>query len=334
MKLKRLMQGGLAALLLLAVAGMAEAQVKIRVGTGLVPPHWAPVIFDEPSLATHNGKTYQVELIPFRGSAAQLAALASGDLDIAALAYSTFAGGIINGRQNIVGIADLCRDGPWFSNVFAVRDDSPVKSVADLKGKVVAVNARGGSVDMAVRTLLLRAGLKPDSDVTIVEAGFGAMESVLREGKADLSAFDPALWARASAKGGLRPLFYQRDAQGVEQFLFYAAKRDFIEKNRAALVDWLEDYVRGVQWLLNPANREQALQKLAAKAKGSPESFATWALLEGKDWYHDPQGLMDLKAFQANVDELVEFGILKQKLDIAPHVDESLVREAAARLKK
>ena len=291
-----------------------------------------PLIFNDPAIAKNNGKSYKVEMNSFRGSAAQLAALASGDIDIAALAYSTFAGGIVNGKQPIVAIADLCRDGPWFSNVFAVLDNSPVKSIADLKGKVIAINARGGSVDMAVRHMLNRNGLKPDTDVTIVEMGFGAMEAVLREGRATLSVFDPALWARVQQKGGVRPLFYQRDAQGTEQFLLYAVKADFAKKNRAVLVDWLEDYLRGVNWLFDPANNDAAVQKAATLTKQDPALLKLWAFQEGKDWYHDPKGKLDVKAFQQNVDMLTQFNILSRSLTVADHIDESLVEEAAGRL--
>jgi sulfonate transport system substrate-binding protein len=309
-----------------------HAQVTLKLGVGLTPPHVSPLIFNDPALTRHNGKSYKVEMNSFRGSAAQLAALASGDIDIAALAYSTFAGGIVNGKQPIVAISDLCRDGPWFSNVFAVLDNSPVKSIADLKGKVIAINARGGSVDMAVRHMLNRNGLKPDSDVTIVEMGFGAMEAVLREGRATLSVFDPALWARVQQKGGVRPLFHQRDAQGTEQFLLYAVKAEFAKKNRAVLVDWLEDYVRGVNWLFDPANRDAAVQKAATLTKQDPALLKLWAFQEGKDWYHDPKGRLDVKAFQANVDMLTQFNILPRALNVADHIDESLVEEATGRL--
>ncbi len=324
------------AVLLCAIAATASsealAQQKLRVGVGLTPPHVTPVIFNDNRLTKHKDKSYATELISFRGSAAQLSALASGDLDIAALAYSTFATGIVNGRQDIVAIADLARDGPWFSNVFAVLDSSPIRSVADLKGKVVAINARGGSVDMAVRHMLIRNGLKPDFDVTIVEVGFGAKEAVLREKRADVSVFDPSFWAQAQASGGIRPLFYQRDALGTEQFLLYAVKADFAKKNRAVLIDWLEDYVSGMNWLFDPANRSAVLLRTAVVTKHKIETLQDWAFLEGKDWYHDPKGKLDLKALQSNIDMMTQFGILPRAIKVEAHSDELMVEEAGSRL--
>ena len=236
-------------------SGSASAEAKkIKIGYDVVPIHLAPLIFNlGPDVLKNKGKTYTPDLIRFRGSAHQLAALAAGELDIAVLAFSTLAAGIVNAKQDIVAIADVAQDGPGFSSVYAVLDKSPIKSVKDLKGKSLAINAAGGAVDMAARVVVEKNGLKPGSDVVILESGFGAMEAMLREGKTDVAVFIAPFWARASAKGGVRPLFHQRDGLGTTQFLLYAAKRDFVKNNRALLVDVMEDYIRGIRWLTDPA---------------------------------------------------------------------------------
>ncbi len=142
----------------------------------------------------------------------------------------------------------------------------------------------------------------------------------------------PLIWARARIKGGIRALFRQRDGLGDTQFLLYAAKRDFVKKNRAALVDWLEDYVRGTAWALDPKNRDAALDLSAKLTKRNREGFASWAFTKTGDFYHDPKGRLDVPTLQKNVDTLNKLGILRRTFDVTKHVDESLVIEAAARL--
>lgn len=317
----------------LMISSAATAQTKIRVGYSVIPIHQAPLIFGKKSLTKHQGKSYTVDLIHFRGSAHQLTAVAAGELDLAVLAFSTFGGGIVNARQDLVALADVAQDGPSFSSVFGVLDGSPIKAIKDLKGKVLAINAKGGAVDMAARTVLLQNGLKPGFDVTFVEARFGAMGSMLRQKKTDVAVFVAPFWARATSKGGVRPLFYQKDGLGNTQFLLYAAKRDFVKKNRAALVDWMEDYVRGVRWLAQPENRNEALEMTAAFTKRPAKNYAGWAFLKGKDYHHNPDGLLDMDAFQKNVDLLHKLKILRRSIKVADHTDLSLVKEAAARLK-
>ena len=334
---ERALRAGLVGLFLVAcgsvVAGSAWAQTKIRSGYVVVPVNLGPLVDRLDGVIRHKGKSYTSEYIHFRGSSQQLTALAAGELEFAILAFSSFAGGVVNARLDIVAIADVARDGPAHSNVYAVLDKSPIRTVKDLKGKVLAINAKGGAVDMAARVVLLKNGLKPELDVTIVEARFGAMEAMLRQGKTDIAIFAAPFWARATRKGGVRPLFRQRDGLGTTQFLFYAAKRDFVRKNRAAVVDWLEDYVRGSQWLLNPANREKALDLAAAYTKRNRKNYASWAFTKDKDLYHDPNARLDLAALQRNVDDLYKLGILRRTFDVTENVDESMVKEAAARLK-
>ena len=331
--LRTICAAAVAAALLAATVTAASAEpTRIRVGFSVIPVHLAPVIWKGSGTPKHVDKSYTTELIHFRGSAPQLTALAAGELDLAVLAFSTFGGGIVNARQDLVAVADVARDGPSFSSVFGVLQNSPIKSVKDLKGKVLAINAKGGAVDMAARTVLLQNGLKPGVDVTIVEARFGAMGAMLRQKKTDVSVFVAPFWARAQKKGGVRKLFTQRDGLGVTQFLLYVAQRKWVKANRAALTDWLEDYVRGINWALDPKNRQTALNISAKLTKRKASSFAAWAFLPGKDYSHDRKGRLDVEALQRNVDTLNKLGILRRSFDVTKHVDESMVIEAAKRL--
>jgi len=316
-------------------SGSASAEAKkIKIGYDVVPIHLAPLIFNlGPDVLKNKGKTYTPDLIRFRGSAHQLAALAAGELDIAVLAFSTLAAGIVNAKQDIVAIADVAQDGPGFSSVYAVLDKSPIKSVKDLKGKSLAINAAGGAVDMAARVVVEKNGLKPGSDVVILESGFGAMEAMLREGKTDVAVFIAPFWARASAKGGVRPLFHQRDGLGTTQFLLYAAKRDFVKNNRALLVDVMEDYIRGIRWLTDPANRDKALDMAAAWNKNKRAGYEGWAFIPEKDYRHDKDGKVNVKALQSNVNDLNKLGFLRKTIKVEDHLDHSIVEEAAKRIK-
>src|ERR1700674_4486839 len=70
--------------------------VHLRIGWVVVPSDLAPLMFVKPELAPHAGKTYEPELIHFAGTSTIVTALAAGELDTAAIAYSTFALAIEN----------------------------------------------------------------------------------------------------------------------------------------------------------------------------------------------------------------------------------------------
>ena len=67
-----------------------------------------------------------------------------------------------------------------------VLADGPIKKVEDLKGKVVATNAAGSAVDVAMRAMLRKFGMEDKRDYTVVEAPFPAMRAMLAEKKVDM----------------------------------------------------------------------------------------------------------------------------------------------------
>ncbi len=321
------------AMLLAAVAPAADAAPpQLKVGYDVVPLHLAPIIFRMPEVVPHDGKDYTIQFTRYSGSALQLQALATGELDLAVLAYSSFATGILNAHLPIVGVADVAQDGPGFSTVFAVLDHGPIHTIADLKGKIIADNGLGGAVDVAARSVLIKHHLRPDTDVTLIEGKFPAMEAMLKEHKIDVGSFPAAFWALAEAHGGLRQLFLQRDGLGTTQFLFFATTKSVIAEHRAALVDFLEDYVRGIRYVINPAHRARVLKIIAELTKRPASDFAAWALLPGKDSYHDPNGLINVRALQNNVDQLAQLKVIPAMFDVRSHIDNSLVKAADRRI--
>jgi NitT/TauT family transport system substrate-binding protein len=80
-------------------------------------------------------------------------------------------------------------EGAGYSNQYFVLKDSPVQTVADLKGKIVATNVAGSAVDIAMRAMLRKHGLEDKRDYTVVKAPFPTMKAMLTQKKADLASF-------------------------------------------------------------------------------------------------------------------------------------------------
>ena len=62
---------------------LSAEPVKIRIGWLLVPAEITPILFPEPGIAKHAGKSYVLEPIRFQGSPLLTTALASGEIDVA-----------------------------------------------------------------------------------------------------------------------------------------------------------------------------------------------------------------------------------------------------------
>jgi len=265
-----------------------------------------------------------------------ITALAAGELDIAPLAYSSFGTAIDKaGMTDLRIIADEFQDGApgYYTNEYMVLKESPVRTVEDLKGKVVASNAIGSALDMGLRAMLRRHGLEDRKDYTLVEVNFANMKSVLLDRKVDLICavipfvHDPELRAAA------RPLFSQKEAIGHTQMTMWVARAGYIEKNRAALVDFLEDYLRELHWYTDPKNQAEVIQIVARVTKLPPERFSPW-LYTSDDHYRDPRGLPDLEVLQKNMETQRELGFLKKPIEVTRFADLSLIKEAGERLER
>lgn len=320
--------------LTLALVGTANAEpLKIR-EAWVAPGNWASIWLQKKDLAKHFGQSYVMEPVHYIGTPPMITALANNETEVANLAYSTLGIAIENaGLKDLRIVTDEFQDGVegYYSQEFMVLADGPIHKVEDLKGKVVATNAAGSAVDVAMKAMLHKHGLEPNRDYTVVEAPFPAMKAMLAEKKVDLIpavlpfSYDPEL-----RKIG-RDLFIQKDAIGVADMVVWVARKPFIDAHRAALVDFFEDTLRIVHWYLDPANHEAAKQILGDLVKRPPQIF-DWVFTH-KDVYHDPNLMPNLAALQKNVDLTHELGFTKASFDVKVYSDLSMLEEAAKRLK-
>src|SRR5436305_2377596 len=259
----RILQLLLAGAFATAFAGATTAEpVKIRLRCVVAPADWAPLLPGKPDLLKHNGKSYVLEVVRVGGTPALVSAMANNEIEIGNHSYSSLGIAIQNaGMDDLRVISDQFQDGvPGKSTTqYYVLKDGPIQKVEDLKGKVVSSNAAGSAVDVAMRAMLKKHGLEDKRDYTFIEAALPAQKAMLLDKKTDLISsvvpfqHDPEL----KAKG--RVLFTQRDIMGVTQMIVYTARKSFIDKNRAAMVDFLEDTLRVVRWYLDPKNHDEAV---------------------------------------------------------------------------
>jgi NitT/TauT family transport system substrate-binding protein len=258
---------------------------------------------------------------------------ATGDLDIAALAFSSFGLAIQNAHMDDLRvIGDLYQDGVdgYYANEYFVRADSPIARIEDLKGKVLATNGLGGAVDMALRKILRDHGREEKRDYQIVEVQFPNMAAALEEKKVDLAVMVLPFSLIAKEGGKVRPLFTMKDAMGETQTTLMAARQPFIEAHRAALVDFFEDWQRALHWYMDPVNRDEAIKIIADFSKEPPSAYAPW-LFTKKDYYRNPDVVPNVKALQSNLDLQRKLGLLNIAIDVEKYADLSLVHEAAKR---
>jgi sulfonate transport system substrate-binding protein len=322
------------------LGGAANAQpVKIRAAYVVPVANWPSILFEKQGLAKHMGKSYTYEAVHFQGTPQMITAIANNELEIADFAFASLAIAVQNaGMDDLRVIADEFQDGVpgYYTDEFFVLKDGPIKTLADLKGKVVATNVAGSAVDIVMRAMLRKHGLDDRKDVNVIETAFPNMKATLFAKKADVIpgvipfSLDPELRDKS------RVLFTQKEAVGRTQMIVWAAREGFIRKNRAAMVDFMEDSIRAVRWFLDPKNHKEAVEIAAQVSKRPAGAFDKWLYTkagQNGDYYHDENMKPDLKALQENIDLQHKLGLVKASIDVKKHSDLSLVEEAAKRIR-
>ena len=272
------------------------------------------------------GKDYVVDMTFTRGTPEAATLLAAGQADLASLSppvlATSLAKSILPGGMTI--ISDNFQDGrPGYAqNTFFVLDESPIRASRDLKGRKVAINAFGSAVDLALRVQLKKDGIDPRRDLTIVEVAFPNQAAAIREKRVDCGILLQPFMTIETRRGGLRPLFTGGDALGPYSVVFQVATNAFLKRHPSAVKAFLADYVHGLRWLYNAANRPKVIELAAALTKSPPDLIDSYFVTE-RDYYRDPNGCVGVSSIQTPIDAMHSEGLVERPIRIADHLDMS-----------
>ncbi len=315
-------------------AHAADPPLKIRIGWATMPGHLIPVLYTKREILRHYGTVYVVETVNFRGSTPQITAMAAKELDLAAYAPPSLALSVLNARLDVRAVADIIQDGGAnnHSDQVLVKTAAGIDQPADLKGKRIATNAIGSYMDTLVRAMLKKNGLIDKRDYTIIEAAFPTMPAMIEEDKVDMIGTVQPFTTELLATGRYKTLFRARDSLGQTQSVFLAARGEFLDANKAALMDFFEDHVRALRWFQDPANHGEAIAIIAAFMKQPPDALDY--LFSEKDYYRDPFGHVNAPGIQSVLEISKDLGLLPATIQAEPkYVDHSFTREAERRIR-
>lgn len=318
-----------------AVSAASADPVTLRVGGVAPSADLVELMFAKQGIAKHLGKSYDYAPTHMAGTPPVITAIASGDLDIGVFSYSSFALAIENAKiSDLRVIYDEFQDGApgYYTGEFKVLKDGPIHSIEDMKGHVAASPGAGSALDIAIRAMLKKHDMEDKRDYTMVEAALPNLKAMLLSKKVDLAAAGTTAITDPELQAQTRNLFTQEEAVGRTEMIMLAARDDFLRKNRAAVIDFLEDALRARRFYFDPTRHTEAVAIVAQFTKQPADQLNAW-IFTTHDYYRDPNGIPDVVALQNSVDLLKQLGFLKTEIDAKKYVDLGYVKEAASRLK-
>jgi sulfonate transport system substrate-binding protein len=198
---------------------------------------------------------YNVTWVLSAGSNKANEGLRSKALDVGSTAGSAALVARANGSP--IKAVDLFAGGEW--TALLVAKDSPINSVADLKGKKVAVT-KGTDPYFFLLQSLATAGLSP-SDIEIVNLQHADGKTALERGNVDAwSGLDPFI-AQTIQQSGSR--FIYRNPS-FNSYGFVDAREDFIAAHPEAVQAVVDSYEEARKWA--KAHPDQLAALLASQA--------------------------------------------------------------------
>jgi ABC-type nitrate/sulfonate/bicarbonate transport system substrate-binding protein len=306
-----------------ASAVQAQQPPTIRVGWTIPAEEAKYWMMRRPDQFPDLGKRYKVEWVQFQGTAPMVQAMAAGALDCSTQSPLAMAQGAIQAGLATYIVAEHVGERPGsFSVYWAVKEDSPIKTIEDMKGKSVGTNVLGSGILGPMFLLLKKHGLDPEKDIRLVETGFPASEDAIRSGRVDVGVLNQPFAARAEAKGGLRKLFSLSDQQQNIVHIMDVCRKDFVDKNPELARLYVRDLTAGMDKAL--ANRAETLKVVSEVTKAPVEVLDTY-LLKPNDFAREPGAAPNFAAIQAMLDIFADSGMIAKKLDVQDFKHPSIV---------
>jgi ABC-type nitrate/sulfonate/bicarbonate transport system substrate-binding protein len=281
--------------------GFATAQTPVR--TKVFPGAQALPLIAGVQQGIFERHGIKLELL-FTASSQELRdGLASGDFQIAHSAVDNAVAMVEMAKHDVV----IVTGGDSSMNEFFVQPE--VKSIADLKGRTVIVDAPNTAYALQAKKILRMNGVN-DADYTLKPVGGTLFRyRAMREDKTNAaSMLNPPFSVDATA-AGLKSLGRAVDLIGPYQATGAFVLRKWAAANRELLEHYIAAQIEATRWTVTPANKDAAAQMLVERFKLQPAVAArTWELLAdpkfglARDAKFDEAGFRNVLSLRAEIE--------------------------------
>ena len=248
---------------------LASAQVPEKIVLGTIPINPAvQSYFGEVDFFKEEGLT--VESTRFNNFAPILQAITAGSLVVGEIGVAPSIIGLTRGIPLIAPFLSAFSTPSHPVERIMVMQDSPIKTLDDLKGKKLAFLGPGTVPDMFLSALPKRTKIRKE-DIDLVPMPAPNMPDALAQGLVDAIFAIPPADTAAEQKYKVRTVANATDLVPYTGLSTYVLRRDFAEANPEAAKKLLRANIRFDRWIDdNPADARSAL----AKNLGLPKELA------------------------------------------------------------
>jgi ABC-type nitrate/sulfonate/bicarbonate transport system substrate-binding protein len=275
-------------------AGPARAQEPVPLRVNAFPNAKALPLHAGLANGIFEKRGFRIELHLTENSRSQRDGLAAGKFDVVHSAVDNALAMIEIGKHDVV----ITTGGDSGMNEFFVQPE--IKTFADLRGRILVVDAPDTAYALQAKKILARHGLKDGADYTVKSVGAGVYRfKAMAESKDNAAAILNLPFTVQAEQLGMRSLGRTIDMLGPYQAAGAFTMRPWARENAATLERYIAAYVEAVRWVRDPANRAENIALLTQKLKLSDnEAQRTYELLIDPGFGFTPDAKFDLEGFR------------------------------------
>lgn len=310
---------------MLIVCGVQSllAQEKVWKHGTLAPKGDAGIIYMAAEKGFGKSAGVAIEMIALKGDAMLTKALMAGEID----SYDGNPGGPMIAASKG---ADIKIIGCWWTTLpYAIFTKLEVKTLADLKGKAIAVSDPGSLPDLFARAAIRSAGLDPNKDVQYVRAGGDADRmKALFAGVVAAAPSSSEFVARAPQMG-LKMLVHAKNVTPDYIRFCTMTTSKVLATKRSTAVAFMSAQMKALAYAMENQDETTALAHKLTNAK-SDDPNAKAIFIEAKtDKMIDVSMGIDVKKLIYMRDLLADSGMISKSFNPATIIDTSVSIEAA-----
>jgi NitT/TauT family transport system substrate-binding protein len=237
---------------------------------------------------------FKIVLHLTENSRSQRDGLASGQFDIVHSAVDNALAMIEVAKHDVV----IVTGGDSGMNEFFVQPE--IKSFADVRGRILVVDAPDTAYALQAKKILAAHGLKAGTDYTVKPVGAGVYRfKAMAESKDNAAAILNLPFTVQAEQLGMKSLGRTIDLLGPYQAGGAFLMRSFAREHPAVLERYIAAYVEALRWARDPVNRAESVALLTEKLKISgKEAERTYELLMDPGFGFTPDARFDLEGFR------------------------------------
>ena len=196
-----------------------------------------------------------VENLLITGSPRLVQALIAGDVDV------IFAGVTAMTRARVRGadVAILGASANISGQKLMVSRSSKIRRLEEVKGATIGVSQYGSEADTFARNALVKVGLRPDKDVTILQlGGHPQVAAALAAGKLEAGILG-GLATLTAERSGARFITSAADLKILSPSGTFATTRNYIQRKRSVVERLTRSFVDAIHYLKTNRNGSVAL---------------------------------------------------------------------------